>query len=74
MTQLKSIIERIETLEESKAEISTDIKSIYGEAKSNGYNVKILRAVIKLRKADPEERAEFESLLETYMNNLEGGE
>lgn len=74
MTQLKSLIERIEIFEYQKKEIADDIKSIYGEAKSNGFDTKILKAIIKIRKIDPNERAEFESLLDAYMNALEGGE
>ena len=68
--QLKSIIERIERLEEEKKAISEDIKDIYAESKSNGYDVAALRTIIKMRKQDPNERAEAESILEVYMNAL----
>jgi len=68
--QLKSIIERIERLEEEKKAISDDIRDVYSEAKGNGYDVKTLRTVVKLRKQDPNERAEAETLLETYLHAL----
>jgi uncharacterized protein (UPF0335 family) len=68
--QLKSIIERIERLEEEKKAISEDIKDVYAESKGNGYDVKALRTIIRLRKQDPNERAEEESILETYMHAL----
>lgn len=65
--QLKSIIERIENLEEQKRQISADIKDVYSEAKSSGFDVKTLRAVVRLRRVAKDERAESEVLLETYM-------
>ena len=68
--QLKSIIERIERLEEEKKAISEDIKDVYAESKGNGYDVKALRTIIRLRKQDPNERQEEESILETYMQAL----
>jgi uncharacterized protein (UPF0335 family) len=67
---LKSIVERIERLEEEKKAISEDIKDIYAEAKGNGYDVKALREIVRLRKQDPNERAEEETILETYMAAL----
>jgi uncharacterized protein (UPF0335 family) len=73
MSQLRSIIERIERLEEDKAAIGGDIKEVYAEAKASGFDTKILRAVIRLRKLSKDERAEMESLIDTYMANLEGG-
>lgn len=69
---LRLLIERIERQEEEKKTISDSIKEIYSEAKSHGYDVKILRAVIRLRKMENHERAEYEALLETYMNALGG--
>lgn len=69
---LRLLIERIERMEEEKKGVSDDIKGVYGEAKSHGYDVKILRAVIRLRKMEKHERAEYEVLLETYMNALGG--
>jgi uncharacterized protein (UPF0335 family) len=69
---LRLLIERIERMEIEKKSVTDDIKDIYGEAKSHGYDVKILRAVIRLRKMENHERAEYEALLETYMNALGG--
>ena len=69
---LSLLIERIERQEEEKKTISDSIREIYSEAKSHGYDVKILRAVIRLRKMEKNERAEYEVLLETYMNALGG--
>jgi uncharacterized protein (UPF0335 family) len=68
--QLKSIIERIERLEEEKKTMSDDIREIYSEAKGNGYDVKALRTIVRLRKQDANERAEQETILETYMQAL----
>ena len=68
--QLRSIIERIERLEEEKKTISDDIRDVYAESKGNGFDVKALRAVIRLRKQDPNERQEQETILETYMQAL----
>lgn len=68
--QLKAIIERIEKLEEEKKAISDDIKDVYGEAKGNGFDVKALRTIIRLRKQDADERQEQETILETYMQAL----
>ncbi len=70
--QLKSFIERIERLEEEKKTIADDIKDVYAEAKGTGFDTKVLKAVIKIRKIYPAERAEFESILDTYMSSLEG--
>ncbi|MBX9820831.1 DUF2312 domain-containing protein [Afipia birgiae] len=68
--QLKAIIERIERLEEEKKTISDDIKDVYGEAKGNGFDVKVLRTIIRMRKQDADERQEQETILETYMQAL----
>ena len=68
--QLKSIVERIERLEEEKKTISDDIRDVYAESKGNGFDVKALRAIIRLRKQDPNERQEQETILETYMQAL----
>ena len=65
--QLKSIIERIERLEQEKAEISEQIKEVKAEAKGNGFDVKALRTIIRMRKQDADERQEHETVLETYM-------
>ncbi len=68
--QLKAIIERIERLEEEKKTISDDVRGIYVEAKGNGYDVKALRTIVRLRKMDANERQEAETILETYMHAL----
>ena len=68
--QLKAFIERIERLEEEKAAISADVKEVYAEAKGTGFDVKALRAIIRIRKQDDHERQEQEAVLETYMNAL----
>ena len=68
--QLKAIVERIEHLEEEKKAIADDIRDVYAEAKGNGYDVKALRKIIRLRKQDKNERAEEEAILETYMHAL----
>ncbi len=65
--QLKSIVERIERLEEEKKTVSDDIKEVYAEAKGNGYDVKCLRKVIALRKRDRDERAEEEAVIDLYL-------
>ncbi|MGJ4893756.1 DUF2312 domain-containing protein [Bradyrhizobium oligotrophicum] len=70
LDQLRSIIERIERLEEEKKAISEDIKDVYAESKGNGFDVKALRTIIRMRKQDPSERQEEESILETYMQAL----
>lgn len=67
---LRSFVDRIESLEKDKAEIASDISDVYKEAKSNGLDVKALRAVIKLRKLDEAERKEQAAILETYMHAL----
>lgn len=68
--QLRSLVERIERLEEEKATISNDIKEVYQEAKSNGFQVKVLRAVIALRKKDKASREEEQSMLDLYLAAL----
>jgi uncharacterized protein (UPF0335 family) len=68
--QLRAFVERIERLEEEKKAISDDIKDVYAEAKGNGYDVKALRTVIRLRKQDKDERAEQEAILDTYLHAL----
>lgn len=64
--QLRSIVERIERLEEEKANIASDIKEVYSEAKSLGYDTKIIRKVISLRKKQPHELEEEEQLMTLY--------
>ena len=68
--QLKALVERIERLEEEKKAIAADIKEVYAEAKGNGYDIKILRKVISLRKKEPAERMEEEALLDVYLSAL----
>ena len=68
--QLKAFVERIERLNEDKQTLLDDIKDVYAEAKGNGFDVKALRTVIKLRKQDVDTRKEAEAILETYMAAL----
>ena len=68
--RLRSFIQRIERLEEDKKGIAEDIKEVFSEAKGEGFDVKVLRKVIALRKKDPEEVAEEEELLELYMSAI----
>lgn len=69
--RLRSLIERIERLEEEKKAIAGDIRDIFAEAKSAGFNVKVMREILKLRKMDAADRDEKELLLETYRKALE---
>ena len=69
-TRLNSLIERIERLEEEKKGISSDIRDIYAEAKGVGFDVKIMKAIIKLSKMNQADRDEQEFLLETYRKAL----
>jgi uncharacterized protein (UPF0335 family) len=68
--QLKAFIERIERLEEEKRQIADDVKDVYAEAKANGFDAKILRKIISLRRQDADERREQEAILETYLRAL----
>lgn len=68
--QIKAFIERIERLEEEKAVITGDIREVYAEAKGNGFDTKVLRMVIRIRKQDQAERLEQEALLELYLTAL----
>jgi uncharacterized protein (UPF0335 family) len=68
--QLKAFVERVERLEEEKKAIADDIRDVYAEAKGNGYDVKVMRTVVRLRKQDKHERAEHEAILETYLHAL----
>jgi uncharacterized protein (UPF0335 family) len=70
--QLRAIVERIEHIDEEIRELNEGKKEIYLEAKGNGFDVKILREVIRVRKQDQEERDEQESLLDVYMQAIEG--
>ena len=68
--QLRLLIERIERLEEEKKGIADDIKDVYGEAKSTGYDPKIMRQIVRLRKMQPHDRQEMEAILQTYLSAL----
>lgn len=68
--QLKSIVERIERLEEEKKTITDDIKDVYGEAKANGYDTKVLRKLVAIRKQDENDRLEQEAILDTYLHAM----
>jgi uncharacterized protein (UPF0335 family) len=68
--QLKSLIERVERLEEAKKAFSDDIRQVYAEAKSTGFDTKIMRQVVRLRKMEDHERQEREALLDLYQSAL----
>ena len=68
--ELKAIIERIERLEEEKAALAGDLREVYTEAKSNGFDTKIIRKIISLRRKDHAERQEEEALMELYLAAL----
>ncbi len=68
--ELKQFIERIERLEEEKKAISDDIKEVFGEMKGRGYDVKVVRQVLRIRKTDRAERQEQEAILDLYLNAL----
>jgi uncharacterized protein (UPF0335 family) len=70
--KLKSIVERIERLEEDKAAVANDLKEVYAEAKGEGFDVKILRKVVRLRKADAAKRQEEEALIDLYISAIGG--
>jgi uncharacterized protein (UPF0335 family) len=69
--QLRALIQRIERLEEEKAGLAADIRDVYAEAKANGFEPKIMRQVIKLRKMERADRQEQEALLDLYMHAIE---
>jgi uncharacterized protein (UPF0335 family) len=68
--RLRSFLERVERLEEDKAAIMGDIKEVFAEAKGEGYDVKVLRKIIRLRKMDRAQRQEEEALLDLYLSAL----
>jgi uncharacterized protein (UPF0335 family) len=70
--RLRTIIERVERLEEDKAAISADLKEVYDEAKGEGFDVKILRKIVRLRKQDKVKREEEEALLDLYLSAIGG--
>ena len=70
--ELRLLIERIERLEEEKKGLADDIRDVYAEAKGNGFDPKVMRQVIRLRKMERGDRQELEALLDLYMNAIEG--
>jgi uncharacterized protein (UPF0335 family) len=68
--QLRLYLERIERLEEEKRGVSEDIKDVYSEAKSSGFDVKVMRQIVKLRRMETHVRQEWEAVLETYKDAL----
>ena len=68
--QLKSIIERIERLEQEKSEIAEQIKEVFAEAKGNGFDVKVLRKVVRIRKQDRAKRLEEEAITDLYLSAM----
>jgi uncharacterized protein (UPF0335 family) len=68
--QLRAFVARIERLEDEKAALSVDLREVYAEAKGNGFDVKALRAIIRLRKQDETKRREEEAMLTTYLHAL----
>lgn len=68
--QLKSLVERIERLEEEKATVTTDIREVYAEAKGSGFDTKILRKIVARRKRDANEVAEEEAIFDLYLQSL----
>ena len=70
--QLRALVERIERLEEEKAALAADIREVYAEAKANGFDPKIMRQVIRLRKMETADRQEQEALLDLYMDAVNG--
>jgi uncharacterized protein (UPF0335 family) len=68
--KLRTIVAHIERLEEEKAALATDLREVYAEAKGNGFDVKALRSVIRLRKQDENKRREEEAVLTTYLHAL----
>jgi len=71
--QLKSLVERIERVEEEKSALAGDIREIYAEAKGHGFDTKIMREVVRLRKMESGERDERDTLIDLYLSALGGG-
>ncbi len=71
-TQLRTIIERMERLEEDKAGVMADLKEVYAEAKGNGFDTKILRKVVRMRKQDKAKLSEEEALIDLYLSAIGG--
>lgn len=72
--QLRSFVERVERLEEEKTEVSAQIREVFGEASNMGFDIKIIRQVLKIRKMETQERLEQEELLNLYLSALGMGE
>jgi uncharacterized protein (UPF0335 family) len=70
--KLKSLVERIERLEEDRTAVASDLKEVYAEAKGEGFDTKIIRKVVRLRKADAAKRSEEEALIELYITAIGG--
>lgn len=70
--RLRSIVERIERLEEDKAAVTADIKEVYAEAKGDGYDVKALREVVRIRKQDAARRAKQQAIVDLYLHAIQG--
>jgi uncharacterized protein (UPF0335 family) len=70
--RLRSFIERIERLEEEKQALAADIREVYSEAKGSGFDIKVMRQLIRLRKMDSDDRSEMEAVLDVYERALEG--
>ena len=68
--QLRTIVARIERLEEEKAALASDLREVYAEAKGNGFDAKALRTIVRMRKMDTDERREQQEVLETYLHAL----
>lgn len=68
--QLRTLVERIERLEEEKAALANDIKEVYAEAKGNGFDTKAIRKIIRIRKMDATEREEQDAIMELYLSAL----
>ncbi len=68
--KLRQTVDRIERLEEEKAEIAAQIKEVYGEAKAIGYDTKALRQVVRIRKQDRKQREEMEAILDVYLHAI----
>lgn len=69
--RLKSFVERIERLEEEKQALAGDIREVYAEAKGTGFDIKVLRQIVRLRKMDASDRSEMEELIDVYKRALE---
>jgi uncharacterized protein (UPF0335 family) len=69
--RLKSFVERIERLEEEKVALSADIREVYAEAKGAGFDIRVMRQLIRLRKMDKDDRSEMEAILDVYERALD---